>query len=854
MDHKVFISYSRQDKEIADSICKAMEDANISYWIDRGEIASGEAFHEIIVRAIKQSEVTVFISSANSNISEYAIKEIVIAFKNKKHIIPFCIDEVPYADKLEFYLCDLDQLQYYLLKEFAVQKLLDDIKRIITLTQPGPKIEDIITPSAISDKPKESADENHANAYEFGKQALLSYQIGTAFEELFAPALANYKDSRTLVASIVRLDTRMFKVERSIFDEVKVEADKGNDFAQYIMSRFYTALENNPKLAFEYASKSAQQGSEFGLIQIGKHYDLGVGVERDERRAVDYYKRAVSAGNVAAMLQLGKNYLYGWTVVKNLTLGLNLIQRACDNGDAMAINELSIIYWSGEFVDTDKERAKELALQALEMGYVEAYNTLGNISLYKEATYSEIDDVNQAYAYFSKGAELSEPNCMSSIAIMYYCGYGFKKDGNASIKWHKKAAEAGLRDAFSVLGLIYYYGDEDFGIGSDDELAWKWSEAGAKLLSWNSYYILGAMCLEGRAPQGVSKSAAIEYLSKAAFGGGSSSDDACIKLYEMFTEGEITPKDEQKAIEYLKKAADNNYTDALYKYGAILIDSTSEYHNELEAFRYLKKAADKESSDAMVLLADMFKNGIGVPVNETEAIKYLEQAVETDKNPKACYELGKHLRSQLKTGYYFGVNALDPEKIKQTWRVYGLLTTAKKNDIEGAASELSQMKPDMDAIRVDKGEQGECSLAYTLRGNDVDSIITSNLEQIEKSCTTIWAAFENAKEATSALESSSIYGNKKSDISPMSQRDIMPYCSMSNLIKLKDNVVAIWRHLAAITPQELEKCTFYSDLDILDIAEKATDEQLQLLLISFVELKIEIEGYELTVERLLTSK
>jgi hypothetical protein len=36
------------------------------------------------------------------------------AFKNKKHIIPFCLDENSYADKIEFYLCDLDQLQYIL--------------------------------------------------------------------------------------------------------------------------------------------------------------------------------------------------------------------------------------------------------------------------------------------------------------------------------------------------------------------------------------------------------------------------------------------------------------------------------------------------------------------------------------------------------------------------------------------------------------------------------------------------------------------------------------------------------------------------------------------------------------------
>lgn len=131
MTHDVFISYSRADVAIADEICESLNKAGITYWIDRGGITSGEAFHAAIVRAIRESKITIFISSANSNMSEYTIKEIVIAFKSKKHIIPFCIDEEPFADKLEFYLCDLDQLAYYIEKEFAIQKLIGDISKLL---------------------------------------------------------------------------------------------------------------------------------------------------------------------------------------------------------------------------------------------------------------------------------------------------------------------------------------------------------------------------------------------------------------------------------------------------------------------------------------------------------------------------------------------------------------------------------------------------------------------------------------------------------------------------------------------------------------------------------------------------
>ena len=162
MNHDVFISYSRRDTKIADTICEAFDKAGISYWIDREGVTSGEAFHEKIVKAIKECKITVFISSVNSNnISEYAIKEIVVAFKSKKHIIPFCIDEEPFADKIEFYLCDLDQLAYYLGKEFAIQRLVEDITRLLNKKKPM-LTENEVTKSIIDSSQSELQNENKA--------------------------------------------------------------------------------------------------------------------------------------------------------------------------------------------------------------------------------------------------------------------------------------------------------------------------------------------------------------------------------------------------------------------------------------------------------------------------------------------------------------------------------------------------------------------------------------------------------------------------------------------------------------------------------------------------------------------
>ena len=47
MKYDVFISYSREDKAVADSLCHALDKAGISYWIDRNIHGSANFLSEI---------------------------------------------------------------------------------------------------------------------------------------------------------------------------------------------------------------------------------------------------------------------------------------------------------------------------------------------------------------------------------------------------------------------------------------------------------------------------------------------------------------------------------------------------------------------------------------------------------------------------------------------------------------------------------------------------------------------------------------------------------------------------------------------------------------------------------------
>lgn len=136
MAHDVFISYSRADSEVANAVCKAFDANGISYWIDKEGVISGESFAKRIVPAIKNSKITVFLSSQNSNMSVFTVKEIVIAFNNGKHIIPFRIENIGFSDQLEFFLCDLSWINAFENLQSNIQQLVASIKKLLGINEP----------------------------------------------------------------------------------------------------------------------------------------------------------------------------------------------------------------------------------------------------------------------------------------------------------------------------------------------------------------------------------------------------------------------------------------------------------------------------------------------------------------------------------------------------------------------------------------------------------------------------------------------------------------------------------------------------------------------------------------------
>lgn len=110
--YDVFVNYSRLDKQKTDIVCQYLKKSGISYWIDDESIHHGNNFKVEIIEAIQSSKVLIFVSSVNSNKSPNTVKEVSIAEKYGKVVIPIRIDNSAYDKSLEYDLCNRDWMNF----------------------------------------------------------------------------------------------------------------------------------------------------------------------------------------------------------------------------------------------------------------------------------------------------------------------------------------------------------------------------------------------------------------------------------------------------------------------------------------------------------------------------------------------------------------------------------------------------------------------------------------------------------------------------------------------------------------------------------------------------------------------
>lgn len=109
---EIFISYSRQDSDFVDQLITALEKRNLSVWVDREDIRGGTAWRAAISKAIRACDTFIIVLSAQSTLSDNVTKELALADKHKKTIIPIWHQVCEIPPKMEYPLAGVHIIDF----------------------------------------------------------------------------------------------------------------------------------------------------------------------------------------------------------------------------------------------------------------------------------------------------------------------------------------------------------------------------------------------------------------------------------------------------------------------------------------------------------------------------------------------------------------------------------------------------------------------------------------------------------------------------------------------------------------------------------------------------------------------
>jgi hypothetical protein len=124
----VFISYAKEDKETANTICKELESRNIKCWIAFRDISPAQVWAKAIVKAIAESELLVLLLTRHSNESIYVYKELERAVSNKKVIITIRLEDIEPGEELQLFISGI---QWFDVWKKPMESYIDELTKII---------------------------------------------------------------------------------------------------------------------------------------------------------------------------------------------------------------------------------------------------------------------------------------------------------------------------------------------------------------------------------------------------------------------------------------------------------------------------------------------------------------------------------------------------------------------------------------------------------------------------------------------------------------------------------------------------------------------------------------------------
>jgi TPR repeat protein len=198
----------------------------------------------------------------------------------------------------------------------------------------------------------------------------------------------------------------------------------------------------------------ARQGHDEAVVKLGKCYDSGYGVKRNDEKAAELWLKVAERGNAEAQSLTGRNYLIGCGVEKDKVKAAHWYRRAAEQGHIESQRSTAYFFAHGTGVEQDYVKAAEWFRKAAEQGHSDAQVMLAEY--YFNGIGVEQDYVKAA-EWYGICAKQGVTSAMLSYAACYMEGKGVEQDYTKAVELYKKLANYDVEAQYK-LGRCYEEG------------------------------------------------------------------------------------------------------------------------------------------------------------------------------------------------------------------------------------------------------------------------------------------------------------------------------------------------------------------------------------------------------------
>ncbi len=417
----------------------------------------------------------------------------------------------------------------------------------------------------------------------------------------------------------------------------------GDGEACFELGRAYELGLGVPMLEKEAAiwlGKAAEQGITDALIRIGQLKLAGNGTDRDPEGAFGTFVRAAELGDIRGVYRQALCYLDGQGVIKDPVHAIECLKLAAAQQYAPAIYRLAILHREGVGVDRDVHTALRYLYAVCKRGYTDEDDTLIPlpISVYgdrRPIRYTCITMRQMRHTRLTEQTQSASGRRSRASADRSFGRNIIRSRELPEDRWVYR------------LGVLYA---SEYGRVSDEEVDTidsysiyeeEWTRADAALAA----YELGRLLAVGSPADNLRPSptrALVWYRYAARLG----HTEALYELGDAYRRGYGTPADTARSVELFRLAADRGSERGQFAYAVCCERGIGMAVDQREAFRRYKQSAEGGFAPAQNNLGGCYEAGIGVPRNMVAAVEWYASAANAGQPDGQCrlgicYELGR---------------------------------------------------------------------------------------------------------------------------------------------------------------------------------------------------------------------